>query len=188
MTIIMGSLQPPPSSMLPLPQPSWTNTCLLLSTSCVPPNPNSNHVLRGKCNGIDSPSGFSFARTRMDTICRSISGQDTGTALRPFYFVVHPDLFGKFPEQRVSDRVFYIKRYLLLIGINLCARSRSFYSVRSVGHDWRCVAIYTDRERKSRCSVAGCCVVASWVGHLVRSKDAMMMIIIIIVSYHNIAV
>lgn len=33
---------------------------------------------------------------------RMISHQDTVTALRPFYFVVHPDLFGKYPDQQVS--------------------------------------------------------------------------------------
>ncbi|CAD7078871.1 unnamed protein product [Hermetia illucens] len=31
---------------------------------------------------------------------RSISSSEIATALRPFYFVVHPDLFGQHPEQR----------------------------------------------------------------------------------------
>lgn len=38
--------------------------------------------------------------------CRFISSQEVATALRPFYFVVHPDLFGQFPEQRVSLIIF----------------------------------------------------------------------------------
>ncbi|XP_039751126.1 T-cell activation inhibitor, mitochondrial [Pararge aegeria] len=33
-------------------------------------------------------------------ICRSLSSAEISTALRPFYFSVHPDLFGKYPEQR----------------------------------------------------------------------------------------
>ncbi|CAG9785613.1 unnamed protein product [Diatraea saccharalis] len=32
--------------------------------------------------------------------CRYLSSAEISTALRPFYFSVHPDLFGKFPEQR----------------------------------------------------------------------------------------
>lgn len=35
-------------------------------------------------------------------ICRFLSAAEVSTALRPFYFSVHPDLFGKYPEQRVS--------------------------------------------------------------------------------------
>jgi hypothetical protein len=33
---------------------------------------------------------------------RTIGHHEISTALRPFYFSVHPDLFGRFPEQRVS--------------------------------------------------------------------------------------
>lgn len=33
---------------------------------------------------------------------RHLSTTEISTALRPFYFSVHPDLFGKYPEQRVS--------------------------------------------------------------------------------------
>lgn len=33
-------------------------------------------------------------------ICRFLSSAEVSTALRPFYFSVHPDLFGKYPEQR----------------------------------------------------------------------------------------
>lgn len=33
-------------------------------------------------------------------ICRCLSTAEVSTALRPFYFFVHPDLFGKYPEQR----------------------------------------------------------------------------------------
>ncbi|KAI5636131.1 T-cell activation inhibitor, mitochondrial-like [Phthorimaea operculella] len=33
-------------------------------------------------------------------ICRFLSSAEISTALRPFYFSVHPDLFGKYPEQR----------------------------------------------------------------------------------------
>ncbi|XP_063531922.1 T-cell activation inhibitor, mitochondrial [Cydia strobilella] len=33
-------------------------------------------------------------------LCRYLSSAEVSTALRPFYFSVHPDLFGKYPEQR----------------------------------------------------------------------------------------
>ncbi|XP_041983194.1 T-cell activation inhibitor, mitochondrial [Aricia agestis] len=32
--------------------------------------------------------------------CRYLSSAEVSTALRPFYFSVHPDLFGRYPEQR----------------------------------------------------------------------------------------
>ncbi|XP_077284718.1 T-cell activation inhibitor, mitochondrial isoform X2 [Arctopsyche grandis] len=32
--------------------------------------------------------------------CRHLSTAEVSTALRPFYFSVHPDLFGRYPEQR----------------------------------------------------------------------------------------
>lgn len=31
-----------------------------------------------------------------------MTATEVSTALRPFYFTVHPDLFGQFPSQRVS--------------------------------------------------------------------------------------
>lgn len=33
---------------------------------------------------------------------RFLSSGEVSTALRPFYFSVHPDLFGKHPNERVS--------------------------------------------------------------------------------------
>ncbi|XP_047019192.1 T-cell activation inhibitor, mitochondrial-like isoform X1 [Helicoverpa zea] len=33
-------------------------------------------------------------------VCRFLSSAEVSTALRPFYFSVHPDLFGKYPTQR----------------------------------------------------------------------------------------
>lgn len=43
-----------------------------------------------------------------------ISNAEIATALRPFYFVVHPDLFGRYPQQRVIG-VFFIIIYLKII-------------------------------------------------------------------------
>lgn len=37
----------------------------------------------------------------LNPLCRSLSSTEVSTALRPFYFFVHPDLFGQFPEERV---------------------------------------------------------------------------------------
>lgn len=42
---------------------------------------------------------------------RLITTQEVATALRPFYFVVHPDLFGKFPQQRVTFLVFFFLEF-----------------------------------------------------------------------------
>ncbi|XP_013176095.1 PREDICTED: T-cell activation inhibitor, mitochondrial [Papilio xuthus] len=36
-------------------------------------------------------------------LCRFLSSAEISTALRPFYFSVHPDLFGKYPEQRRTN-------------------------------------------------------------------------------------
>ncbi|CAG4974291.1 unnamed protein product [Parnassius apollo] len=36
-------------------------------------------------------------------LCRYLSSAEISTALRPFYFSVHPDLFGKYPEQRKTN-------------------------------------------------------------------------------------
>lgn len=38
-------------------------------------------------------------------LCRFLSSAEVSTALRPFYFSVHPDLFGKYPEQRVCSKI-----------------------------------------------------------------------------------
>lgn len=35
------------------------------------------------------------------TLIRHVSNAELSTILRPFYFAVHPDLFGQHPEQRV---------------------------------------------------------------------------------------
>ncbi|XP_049867846.1 T-cell activation inhibitor, mitochondrial isoform X3 [Pectinophora gossypiella] len=36
-------------------------------------------------------------------VCRYLSSAEISTALRPFYFSVHPDLFGKYPQQRKTN-------------------------------------------------------------------------------------
>lgn len=37
------------------------------------------------------------------TLKRHVSNAELSTILRPFYFAVHPDLFGQHPEQRVNS-------------------------------------------------------------------------------------
>lgn len=37
------------------------------------------------------------------TLKRHVSNAELSTILRPFYFAVHPDLFGQHPEQRVNN-------------------------------------------------------------------------------------
>jgi len=34
---------------------------------------------------------------------RLLSSTEVSTALRPFYFLVHPDLFGKYPKEQVEN-------------------------------------------------------------------------------------
>ena len=34
---------------------------------------------------------------------RWLTGPEVSTALRPFYFLVHPDLFGKYPQEQVEN-------------------------------------------------------------------------------------
>uniref|UniRef100_A0A1B6M2B5 DUF4460 domain-containing protein n=1 Tax=Graphocephala atropunctata TaxID=36148 RepID=A0A1B6M2B5_9HEMI len=36
-------------------------------------------------------------------ICRYLTSGEVSTALRPFYFTVHPDLFGQFPQERAVN-------------------------------------------------------------------------------------
>lgn len=36
-------------------------------------------------------------------LCRFLSSAEVSTALRPFYFSVHPDLFGRYPTERVGS-------------------------------------------------------------------------------------
>ncbi|XP_047513179.1 T-cell activation inhibitor, mitochondrial isoform X2 [Pieris napi] len=52
-----------------------------------------------------------FCRLRLSCGCpigvfhRKLSSAEVSTALRPFYFRVHPDLFGKYPEQRKINEI-----------------------------------------------------------------------------------
>jgi len=42
-----------------------------------------------------------FIRLGLHVSYRYLNSAEVSTALRPFYFNVHPDLFGKYPEERV---------------------------------------------------------------------------------------
>lgn len=44
---------------------------------------------------------FSYSFCRKNAV-RALSTGEISTALRPFYFTVHPDLFGQYPTQRVN--------------------------------------------------------------------------------------
>ncbi|XP_054284196.1 T-cell activation inhibitor, mitochondrial-like [Macrosteles quadrilineatus] len=39
----------------------------------------------------------------MRSVCRHMTSGEVSTALRPFYFTVHPDLFGQFPQERAVN-------------------------------------------------------------------------------------
>lgn len=53
---------------------------------------------------------FSYSFCRKDAV-RALSTGEISTALRPFYFTVHPDLFGQYPTQRVNIFFNYDKTY-----------------------------------------------------------------------------
>lgn len=44
-----------------------------------------------------------FGRIFVRPPARNFTSSQLQTALRPFFFMVHPDLFGKFPEQRAIN-------------------------------------------------------------------------------------
>lgn len=80
----------------------------------------------------NSWNGFPVA----GNISRSISNTELSSVLRPFYFAVHPDLFGRHPEQRVSaaengDLKVLFKRCLNLhISTYLCSqRMKNHWSI-----------------------------------------------------------
>lgn len=52
-----------------------------------------------KCKYLMMPCANIGALLRL---CRFLSSAEVSAALRPFYFSVHPDLFGRYPAERVS--------------------------------------------------------------------------------------
>ena len=56
-----------------------------------------------KCQqGGLNPTGFQFPR-ELGHIRRALSNAQVSTALRPFYFLVHPDLFGRWPQEQAVN-------------------------------------------------------------------------------------
>ncbi|KAI5742483.1 hypothetical protein M8J77_007712 [Diaphorina citri] len=47
---------------------------------------------------------------------RTLTSNEVATALRPFYFNVHPDLFGQFPNERVLVGEMYIISHSYISG------------------------------------------------------------------------
>ena len=45
----------------------------------------------------------STSYTRLVSSCRFLSSAQVSTALRPFYFLIHPDLFGKWPQEQAVN-------------------------------------------------------------------------------------
>ena len=63
----------------------------VIRTSCLTRSPAAAKILSPDCCCV-------FAIPR-----RLLSGAEVSTALRPFYFLVHPDLFGKHPQEQVEN-------------------------------------------------------------------------------------
>ena len=56
-----------------------------------------------KCQqGGLNPTGFQLPR-ELGHIRRALSNAQVSTALRPFYFLVHPDLFGRWPQEQAVN-------------------------------------------------------------------------------------
>ena len=66
-------------------------TCVRLKTICI----------SGGC-GLISETLLRPERLRTQSR-RWLSGTEVSTALRPFYFLVHPDLFGKYPKAQTEN-------------------------------------------------------------------------------------
>ena len=56
-------------------------------------------------------------------ISRRLTVSEAATALRPFYFTVHPDLFGQHPKERVKNNAFTLIH---------CYFHYHFYSIKIV--------------------------------------------------------
>ena len=57
------------------------------------------------------------SKTTPSLICRFLSSAQVSTALRPFYFLVHPDLFGKWPQEQAVNEASLkqLKSYLSIM-------------------------------------------------------------------------
>jgi len=65
-------------------------------------------------------------------VSRYLTTQEVSAALRPFYFIVHPDLFGQFPNERVC------KLYCVCVCVCVCACARACLHApqREAGYVW----------------------------------------------------
>ncbi|KAL8613915.1 hypothetical protein ACOMHN_032905 [Nucella lapillus] len=57
-------------------------------------------------------------------VMRHLTTQEVSAALRPFYFIVHPDLFGQFPNERAvnEDSLKHLSEYVMSLQVSGRAR------------------------------------------------------------------
>ena len=65
---------------------------------------NSSHAFRTFRQSFSGRGTSQLPNTPISQIiCRSLSSSQVSTALRPFYFLVHPDLFGRWPQEQAVN-------------------------------------------------------------------------------------
>lgn len=86
---------------------------------------------------------FADSFCRRDAV-RALSTGEMTTALRPFYFTVHPDLFGQYPTQRVSIRSIYCDAFTLLYFKSHILLAFEIYASRCDGLPRSALKIYSE--------------------------------------------
>lgn len=65
---------------------------------------NSSHAFRTFRQSFSGRGTIQLPNTPISQIIRrSLSSSQVSTALRPFYFLVHPDLFGRWPQEQAVN-------------------------------------------------------------------------------------
>ena len=92
------------------------------------------HLIRFSMNILDL-FWFYFLRSLKKLLCRRscrvrcvacicltryLTTQEVSTALRPFYFIVHPDLFGQFPNERVCKLIHICVCLCVCVCVHVC--------------------------------------------------------------------
>ena len=83
---------------------------------------NSSHAFRTFRQSFSGRGTIQLPNTPISQIIRrSLSSSQVSTALRPFYFLVHPDLFGRWPQEQAVNEASLkqLKSYLKSV-FSLC--------------------------------------------------------------------
>ena len=94
---------------------------------------NSSHAFRTFRQSFSGRGTIQLPNTPFSHIIRrSLSSSQVSTALRPFYFLVHPDLFGRWPQEQAVNEASLkqLKSYLKLVfsSCYVVFRTNSFWT------------------------------------------------------------